>query len=123
MTQTSRISLSRRMTAAVVAVVAAASWMPAQAKNPHRGGHEQPAYQGGYRSDHRDYRGYQGDYRGGRDDDRDGGGVLVGALLGAVVGAALVGAMQPPPAVVYSAPPPPPPPGVDYYPDNYPPGY
>lgn len=122
MTETSRISLCRRMTAAV-AVIAAASGMPAQAEGPHGGGYQRPAYQGGYRSDHRDRRVGHRDYRGGGGDEHDGGGLLVGALLGAVVGAALVGTMQPPPAVVYSAPPPPPPPGVDYYPDNYPPGY
>ena len=97
MTQTSRIPLSRRMTAAVIAVVVVASGLPAQAESPHGGGHGRPAYHGGYRSDH-------GDHRGGGGGDR--GGVVFGALLGAIVGTAIVGAIQPPPAVVYSEPPP-----------------
>ncbi|MGO9443536.1 MAG: hypothetical protein ACLPXB_02030 [Thiobacillaceae bacterium] len=113
MTQTYRISVYRRMAVAVIAVAAVASGLPVQAQDRHGGGHEQPAYHGGYRGGH-------GGYRGGH--DGDGGGLLVGALLGAVVGAAIVGA-QPPPPVVYYAPPPPPPPGVEYYPNSYPPGY
>ncbi|MGA7181369.1 MAG: hypothetical protein WBX11_17540 [Thiobacillaceae bacterium] len=135
MTQTYRISVYRRMAVAVIAVAAVASGLPVQAQDRRGGGHEQPAYQGGYRGGHGDnrgghggYRGGHGGYRGGGGDNRDGGGddhggLLIGALLGAFVGAALVGA-QSPPAVVYSAPPPPPPPGVDYYyPNSYPPGY
>ncbi len=135
MNQTYRISVYRRMAVAVVAVACVTSGLPVQAQDRHGGGHEQPAYHGGYRDGHGGYRdghgGYRdghGGYRDGHGDNRGGGGgddrggLLVGALLGAFLGAALVGA-QPPPAVVYSAPPPPPPPGVDYYPNSYPPGY
>jgi hypothetical protein len=121
MTQTSRFLSYRRMAAAIFAVLAATSGITAQAEGPPRGGHDRPAYYGGYRDGHAGYRGVHDEHR--RDNDRGGGSALVGALLGAVVGAALVGATQPPPPVVYSAPPPPPPPGVEYYPDSYPPGY
>lgn len=58
--------------------------------------------------------------------DHDGGGLLLGALLGVFTGLAISNAVQPPPVVVYPAAPPPPPPTVYYAPPQpayYPPGY
>lgn len=113
MNQTSRTSLSRKLTAAVFAIAIVASSAPAFAQY-HRGGYHgrppAPQYRGG-----RDYR------RGG---GGNGGAIIAGALLGVVAGAAIANsqAAQPPPAVVYRSAPPPPPPGVVYY-ENQPPGY
>ena len=105
---------------ALTALVSATTSLPALADHD-RGWHGHSDYRGGYRGGYRQdccYRGHDNH-----------GGLIVGALLGAAVGAAIIGstaqpAYAPPPAVVYSEPPPPPPPGVVYYPNSYPaPGY
>lgn len=115
MTQTSRIPSFRRVVTIMIAITAAASTFPAYAQNDHGNyGRGRPAYrnQRRERPAYRD-RGQRGS--GGNGD------LIFGALLGAVVGAVVSGALQPPPAVVYPASPPPPPPGV-YYPAPPPPG-
>ncbi|WP_157015980.1 hypothetical protein [Pseudomonas batumici] len=115
MTHTSKLSLYRRLAVMVGAIAVSASVLPAQAEHDHyREGHGRPVYHRDYRGGHGDYRGDRGDYRGGGDD-------LGGIIAGALLGAAVAGALRPPPAVIYREAPPPPPPGVRYY--YPPPGY
>ncbi|MGI4903805.1 MAG: hypothetical protein ACRYG5_19355 [Janthinobacterium lividum] len=114
--------MHRKIAAALIAVAAVTSALPAQAQVYQRGGggHGGPGFRGGDRRGGGwhgggGYRGGRGGYRGG---GGGGGGLVVGALLGVVAGAAVAGAVQQPP---------PPPPGAVYYPDGnpnaYPPSY
>lgn len=124
MTKCSRMSLCRQLAVAVGAIAVTVALAAEAQYRPDGGDHGRPPAHGGYHGGQGNYHGGGGSYHGGGGS----GGLLVGALLGAVAGAAVVGAMQPPPAVVYSSPPPPPPPGAVYYPNNYypngePPGY
>jgi hypothetical protein len=110
-----RAILRKRVAIALMAAAMAMSATPAMAQHDRHGGggHGRPAYHGG---------GYHGgDYRGGY--HGGGGGLIVGALLGAVAGTAVTSAVQALPAVAYVEPPPPPPPGAAYYPGSYAPGF
>ncbi|WP_158882320.1 hypothetical protein [Rhodanobacter sp. L36] len=108
MTHASRTPLSRQVAAVFLAVVMAASALPAHAQRYRHGGYHRPPpprY-------HDRNRGHGNGH----------GNLIAGALLGVIAGAAISNASQrPPPDVVYSNAPPPPPPGVVYYDDNNPP--
>jgi hypothetical protein len=124
MSQQSQRFAHHRVAAAVIALAALLPTACAYAQyGPHDQGRGRPDWHGQRGPQHPDYRNQrqpQYNYQRGGGGNGD---FIFGALLGAVVGTAVLGAMQPPPAVVYSAPPPPPPPGVYYSAPPPPPGY
>ena len=112
------------VTAAIVALATALPTTVVYAQyGPHGHGRGRPDWHGQrggpppyYRYQRQPQYNYGGGGGGGNGD------FIFGALLGSVIGTAVLGAMQPPPPVVYAAPPPPPPPGVYYSAPPPPPG-
>lgn len=113
------------VTAAIVALATALPTTVVYAQyGPHGHGRGRPDWHGQrggpppyYRYQRQPQYNYGGGGGGGGNGD-----FIFGALLGSVIGTAVLGAMQPPPPVVYAAPPPPPPPGVYYSAPPPPPG-
>lgn len=108
----SRLSLRRTVAAALIAATSLGTVVPAYAQwhggPPHGGGGRGHGWGGG------PHGGYDRGHRGGGGGN---GGLVVGALVGLVAGAAIVGASQ------QQQSPPPPPPGAGYYQGGYPPQY
>ncbi len=118
MNQGPRSAKSKWVTAVVLALAATTSGIPAQAQGRH-GDEHRPVYRGEQWG--REHRSGPPAHR--RDHGDETGALLFGAVLGAILGAAVSNATQPPPPVVYPESPPPPPPGVIYFPESYPGGY
>ena len=124
MSQPSHRFAYHRVAAAIVALAALLPTASVYAQyGPHDRGRGRPDWHGqrGPQPNYPYQRQPQYNYRGGGGGGGNGN-FIFGALLGAVIGTAVLGAMQPPPPVVYSAPPPPPPPGVYYAAPPPPPG-